>query len=1373
MTAVPPGVVAPLARPLRVCLVTVEFHGLFKNGGIGTANTALAVALAEHGFEVTVAFANSDESGPRVKAGDFNELKSQWLARGVTLDYIRPHPNIAASFDDPRTASYCVFLYLRSAGFDIVLFNDNGGQGYYSLLAKHTGAFVNPPLMYVVAHGPIDWVHELNSLEYYSRIPVAMRYLERRCAKLADVLVSPSRYLLEWMSAREWIPPGHGHIVQNLLGVEAPQDAGRISSSPQTITEIVFFGRQETRKGLSLFCNAIDLLNTTTHLQSKRITFLGKFGRIGAIHSGVYLAERVRRWQASVRVLAVYDQAEALNYLQRPGVLAVIPSRAENSPCVVAECLLLGLPFLATDSGGTAELVGEEDRASCLFPPEPSALAQRLAEILQTGQRAGRLAVSSEETRAAWIRLLESSYARHTRGEPQGEGEDAASSLQVTVCLVWSAARQFRDCLESLRRQTHASLEILVAFDERNGPSTRPPVIPEGVTLVSGTFNSYAAARDALGRRATGDYLLFVDESVATLLPDGVAVLAAAAQRTNADIVTGFRLLDAAHPMGKPGAREWELPLGACLELGSVENCFGEGTLLVKRGYFTTRAGFVSGGPGAAPDWAFLAGEVLSGAVLEVVPVPVQRLRDRTGALDDCERTVDDHRSVLQLYYRAPVETIARLVESNLRVGAQNATRMQRALQELSKPARDLALRLGSIEASSTEASRLFVNYCCERRMVDLALDFAFHNDVQFLPETVAAMSRANQADALSLVRARRFDLRHRIDLTTEVQARARPFYGLRAEELRRQPEGGLEQAAKPGDTLIKVSGICPPGTVGLCASAWVDSSAPVSLALVVCRSWARPVLSDTGILADGFVWWSGWIEASGTAAEQELTVELSQPSTELLDVYLLARRAQIDPFSLTSVTWKAVTAEVCLTGDITPSAVEMSIESTPLPADFLARGKLLTDTSDISFPVFVPGTRTLLHPLVGRLALVQVPEALPPGARGIRCVVSVEHDQAHPIEFGIWARPSSSAGWESGELTETDDFSGWLRVDAPLTKCTFTLLMAQPASTAMDIYIATRVVNTKDAYFCHAYWHEMAILEDVSRHPASQLLAASAREPRGSAARKSPRTPRSAYLLCAGARTGSNLLASALRRTGVGGMPFEYFNADMMNDEVVLRELGLTAGPVDVGALAARLDAIVRTGTTSNGIFGATVHWWDLERLFGALHRSQGRVLASSSAATDGLRAFFPDLRYVWLRRENKVAQAISHYLATRSGTWHRWVREAPRKQQGAAEIPFDFTAIKEMVATAEAEESGWRGFLADSAQQTLCLSYEELAADYVGAVARVLTFMDVTLPKQEIPPPAFLRQADARSLEWERLYREQSGEAAPEVTLARAHTG
>ena len=40
-----------MSKRKRICLVTVEFHGLFKNGGIGTANTALALALAAEGFE--------------------------------------------------------------------------------------------------------------------------------------------------------------------------------------------------------------------------------------------------------------------------------------------------------------------------------------------------------------------------------------------------------------------------------------------------------------------------------------------------------------------------------------------------------------------------------------------------------------------------------------------------------------------------------------------------------------------------------------------------------------------------------------------------------------------------------------------------------------------------------------------------------------------------------------------------------------------------------------------------------------------------------------------------------------------------------------------------------------------------------------------------------------------------------------------------------------------------------------------------------------------------------------------------------------------------------------------------------------------------
>ncbi len=1354
----------------RVCFVTVEFHGLFKNGGIGTANTALAVALAESGFDVTVAVANSDESGPRLKVGDFAELKAHWASRGITLDYVRPHPHIAGSFDDPRTASYCVFLYLQSSGFDVVLFNDNGGQGYYSLLAKHTGVFERPPLMLVVAHGPIDWVHELNALEYYSRMPVVMSYLERRSAALADLLVSPSRYLLEWMVSRGWVPPERGQVVQNLLGVESSYPEAPTRTQHRDFTEIVFFGRQETRKGVTLFCDALDLLARTTDLRSKRITFLGKFGRIGALHSGVYLAERARRWHASLRVLATYDQAEALSYLGRPGVLAVIPSRAENSPCVVAECLQLGLPFLATDSGGTAELVAPEDRELCLFPPDAAALARRLEQVLQSGQpRRARLAVSPKDTRAQWVRLLETVIVPSTDNVAE-EGE----LPWVSICLAGSKSRRFQYCLDSLVRQVYERLEIIVAVHPDDAPD--PRLLDEsGVTVVSGAYAGVGAARNAAAAHAKGDYLLFVEETAATLLPGALAVLVGAARRTTADMVTGFRQVDASQKVPKPGAREWEFPIGACAELGTVENCFGEGALLVKSACFRSRDGFAADAAGNTLDWLFLAEAVLDGAVLEVVPVPVLSLRERLGAMDDGERTVEDHRRIFGLYKDAPAQIVARLGECNWRVGAQNQQKMQRSLQELHKPARDIALRLSSIEASSTEGSRLFVQYCCERRMVDLALDFALHNDVPFLPDTIAAMSRVNEADAHSLIQTRRFDLRHTIDLSGPAQTRARAFFGLGALDLQCPPEGGLRHAVQPGDSIIKIPGACPPGVLAVRAVALVDSALPLRLACVVCRSGARPLLSDVGIAPDQSVWWSGWVELDGAAPPGELRVGLPQPGLELFDLYLIARREQSEPFAAATVTWKEITAEVYLTGDLTPSAIEMAIDATPLPPEWVARGELLTDTTGIPFPVFVPGTRTLLHPLAGRLAFARIAGGLPRGARGLRCLVSVEHEKAHPIEFGVWAREAATTALTAAQLGEQENFSGWLRLDQPLKKCNFTLLLPEPAAAPMDLYLATRVVDANDTYFCHAYWHEFAILEDVGAHavslrgvpghkadvlsmPPSDVVRA-----RSAVAARAARAPRSSYLLCAGARTGSNLLASALRRTGVCGMPFEYFNADLMNDETILRELGVSAGAVDVGALAARLDAILKTGTTPNGVFGATVHWWDLERLYGALGKPVERELGLFGVAPEGLRSFFSDLRFIWLRRENKVAQGISHYLARKSGTWHRWVREIPTRQSSAAEVPYDFEAIKECVTTAEAEDAGWTHFLTGCAEQTLTLTYEELAADYSRTVARVLSFMGLSLPEGEIPMPAFHRQATARSLEWEQRYRAETRGVVP----------
>jgi hypothetical protein len=115
-----------------------------------------------------------------------------------------------------------------------------------------------------------------------------------------------------------------------------------------------------------------------------------------------------------------------------------------------------------------------------------------------------------------------------------------------------------------------------------------------------------------------------------------------------------------------------------------------------------------------------------------------------------------------------------------------------------------------------------------------------------------------------------------------------------------------------------------------------------------------------------------------------------------------------------------------------------------------------------------------LLHPLPGRLALVRLAAAHPAGSSGLRAIVSVRHDQAHPIDFAIWLRPATAAPLDEAALSEAEGFSGWHSVAKPWQRHPIALLLPAPAETALDIYLATRVPGFPDVHFCHANWDEI-----------------------------------------------------------------------------------------------------------------------------------------------------------------------------------------------------------------------------------------------------------------------------------------------------------
>src|SRR5581483_4801043 len=293
------------------------------------------------------------------------------------------------------------YRWLAARHFDVIPFNDCCGEGSAALAAKRTGLAFRDSLLVVGLHSPSRWVFELNHTLPSSTTAAAFDFSERVSTAAADVLWSPSRYLLDWIADHGFALPDHTFVQQYVMP-SAPRPAARTGNG---IREIVFFGRLEERKGLRTFCNAIDSLQDDLARHNVTITFLGKPETCAGMPSLDYIAKRAKSWRAPLKTLTSLGQPDALAYLRDGGRLAVMPSPADNSPCTIYEALAEQVPFLAARSGGIPELIAEGDRDHVLFEPSLEGLANALQRAMASGVRTANPAVPRDVNLESWRAL--------------------------------------------------------------------------------------------------------------------------------------------------------------------------------------------------------------------------------------------------------------------------------------------------------------------------------------------------------------------------------------------------------------------------------------------------------------------------------------------------------------------------------------------------------------------------------------------------------------------------------------------------------------------------------------------------------------------------------------------------------------------------------------------------------------------------------------------------------------------------------------------------------------------------------------------------------------------------------------------------------
>lgn len=353
--------IAPLAGR-KVCIVTGELEGPFYNGGVGTTNRALALVLRAMGCEVDILYTHVDEGKALCLRGSFPEHVETYNKLGVRLKCI----DHRGKWYDWKARSYLSLQYLLHHRYDVVFFDDMCGAAYYPLLARRTGnRELRSTKMCVTTHSSTQWTMDLNEQPVATVEQLSLMEMERRGVELADAIKAPSAYILQKYRSYGWTIPDNFIVLPNFVSAEQAlvQPPKRMA-----VKEIVFFGRLETRKGLWMFCKALDRLKF--RLKDYRVTFLGK----AIVENNCLTAETILRcsasWPFAIRLLTTFDRNQALAYLKRDGLLAVLPSPEDNSPSVILECLEAGVPFLACSGSGGEELIDEKGREANLFDRE-------------------------------------------------------------------------------------------------------------------------------------------------------------------------------------------------------------------------------------------------------------------------------------------------------------------------------------------------------------------------------------------------------------------------------------------------------------------------------------------------------------------------------------------------------------------------------------------------------------------------------------------------------------------------------------------------------------------------------------------------------------------------------------------------------------------------------------------------------------------------------------------------------------------------------------------------------------------------------------------------------------------------------------------
>jgi glycosyltransferase involved in cell wall biosynthesis len=574
-------------RRLRLCIVTPEVVGPFKNGGIGTHCYYLVQYLASlDKYEISIIYSG------QIQDEDETAWKKEFREKfGAEFYWVRPgrKPGLVAvgpqCFWDQ--VSQEIHQFLRTRSYDVLFFQEMLGGAFRTLQArKNLGEFSNT-LITCMTHSSWQWINEsMQTLPAHGLSEMFTKYMERYCVRNCDLLLSPSRYMLEWsrtdvpdQQEKQKVLPYLCDTQIEHTGYDLPVD------------QLIFFGRLEHRKGLILFLEVLlDIAQRETSTSTKPVPvfFLGKSGftpdggGIKSIRKYSPLVEHA----FSLHIIDDLGHHEAMDFLRsHRSALVVCPSIQDNLPYAIIENILLGTNIISCRTGGIPELFADQERLA-----DPTVAS--LGRLIQKGL-AGKLPKLMPRYSLEYARECWSNFCNQL---PTYLSElPAASSSMPPKAAILTATEASAKTL-SLDFADHTIFFLDGKQIQRFSESS-----------------NQGAHCEKSGLAGEFDVVILVAEQI-TLFPQAVTCLEKFAYLNPGKIGTSFLQIQS------DSKTSLFAPLGDCMEGSIYGNTFGTGLIILPSDLLPEIIQLVKLLEQPSNFWPFLGQLLLAGNRLEVVP---------------------------------------------------------------------------------------------------------------------------------------------------------------------------------------------------------------------------------------------------------------------------------------------------------------------------------------------------------------------------------------------------------------------------------------------------------------------------------------------------------------------------------------------------------------------------------------------------------------------------------------------------------------------------------------------------------------------------------------------------------------------------------